>query len=147
MTMHRRPLGHGRTLAAIAGILMVIGCALPWWRLGGESGLPAISGNGFQGSGFIVFLVGIATMALVALPYAAGDRPLGVDRWLSFLLLAVVGWLGFGIRVVGLITENAFRFSEPIQILTNMPGLWIAAIGLIMLARATFQVSREPSYR
>jgi hypothetical protein len=147
MTMHRRPLGHGRTLAAIAGFVMVVACALPWWRLGGDAGIPAISGNGFEGSGFIVFLVGIASVALVALPYATGDRPLTIDRWLSFLALAVIGWLGFGIRFVGLLALGAFHFVEPAQVLTNGPGLWLAAIGLIVLSRAAYDVSREHSYR
>ena len=147
MTMHRRPLGHGRTLAAIAGVLMVVGCVLPWWKLGGESGITAISGNGFEGSGFIVFLVGIASLALVALPYAAGDRPLSIDRWLSFLILSVAGWVGFGVRFIGLSILQVFRFPDPIQILTNGPGLWLAVIGLIVLSRATYDVAREPAHR
>ena len=97
--MHRRPLGRGRTLAMLAGVLLVVGCVLPWWQVGGTPGIPAQAGNGFAGSGILVFLVGIATLALVALPYAAGDRPLGLDRWLSFAILAVAGWIGFGWRV------------------------------------------------
>ena len=68
-----------------------VGCVLPWWKVGGASGIPAVGGNGFEGAGIIVFLVGIAALALVAPPYAAGDRPLGIDRWLSYLLLTVVG--------------------------------------------------------
>jgi hypothetical protein len=147
MTMHRRPLGLGRTLAVIAGILLVVGCVLPWWTLGGESGIPAIGGNGFDGSGFVVFLVGIAVVALVALPYAAGDRPLAIDGWLSFLILTILGWLGVGLRIIGLIAEGAFHFDEPIEILTNGPGLWLVLIGMVILSRATWHISREPAYR
>ena len=33
--------GGGRTLAAIAGVLIIVGSVLPWWRLGGESGITA----------------------------------------------------------------------------------------------------------
>ena len=40
------------------------------------------AGNAFEGSGILVFLVGVATLALVALPYAVGDRPTG-DRPLA----------------------------------------------------------------
>ena len=94
VSMQRRPLGRGRTLATVAGLVIVIGCILPWWTVGGTPGIPAVSGNGLERSGIVVFLCGIVTLALIALPYAAGDRPLGLDRWLSFAMLAVVGWLG-----------------------------------------------------
>lgn len=146
--MHRHPLGRGRTLAAVAGAMLAIGCILPWWKVGGAgTGITPLQGNGFEGSGIIVFLVGIATLALVALPYATGDRPLAIDRWLSYLLLTLVGWIGFGIRVVALILDGAFQFSEPAQVFTNGPGLWIAILGLAILSRATYDMAREPAYR
>ncbi len=147
MTMHRRPLGGGRTLAAIAGVLIVVGSILPWWRVGGESGIPPLSGNAFEGSGIIVFLVGVITLALVALPYAVGDRPTGIDRPMSFALLAVVGWLGLAWRVIDLLLSEAFQFTEPIQVFTNGPGLWIAGLGLAVLSRAVYRMTREPAYR
>jgi hypothetical protein len=146
--MHRRPLGRGRTLAAIAGVLLVVACVLPWWMVGGgDTGITAESGNGFEGAGIIVFLVGIIVLALVALPYAAGDRPLGVDRWISFLILSVAGWIGLAISLIQLMTAGAFSFSEPAQVFTNGPGLWLAAIGLIVLSRATYDMAREPGRR
>jgi hypothetical protein len=146
--MHRRPLGRGRSLAALAGVLIVVGCVLPWWQVGGEqSGITPLSGNGFEGAGIIVFLVGIAAIALVALPYAAGDRPLGIDRWLTYLLLTVVGWIGLAVRFVGLLLDGAFQFTEPAQVFTNGPGLWLVVIGLIVLSRATYDMAREPAYR
>lgn len=147
MTMHRRPLGGGRTLAAIASVLIVVGSVLPWWRLGGDSGIPAVGGNAFEGSGIIVFLIGVATLALVALPYAVGDRPTGIDRAMSYGLLAIVGWLGFGWRIVDLLLSGAFRFTEPAQVFTNGPGLWIAGLGLAILSRAVYRMTREPVYR
>jgi hypothetical protein len=145
--MHRRPLGRGRTLATVAGALMVLGCVLPWWQVGGTPGIPAQSGNGMAGSAIVVFLVGIATLALVALPYASGDRPLGLDRWLSFAILAVAGWIGFGWRVIELALIGAFQFSTPAEVLTNGPGVWVAGIGLVALSRAAWTMSREPAYR
>jgi hypothetical protein len=146
--MHRRPLGHGRTLAAIAGVLMVVACVLPWWMVGGgETGITAESGNGFEGAGIVVFLVGIVVLALVALPYAAGDRPLGIDRWISFLILTVVGWIGLALSVIQLAIAGAFSFSQPAQVFTNGPGLWLAALGLILLSRATYDMAREPGRR
>lgn len=145
--MHRRPLGRGRTLAALGGVLIVAGTVLPWWQVGGDPGLPVASGNGLEGSGIVVFLVGVATLALVALPYAVGDRPTAVDRSLSYALLAGLGWLAFAWRVIDLFMRGAFAFDEPAQVLTNGPGLWLAALGLTILARAAYTMSLEPRYR
>lgn len=145
--MHRRPLGRGRTLAAVAAPLAVLGCALSWWQVGGTPGIPIESGNGLAGSGIVVFLVGITTLALVALPYAAGDRPLALDRWLSFAILAVVGWIALAWQVLQLALIGAFQFHEPAQILTNGPGLWLAGIGLAVLSRAVYEMAGEPLRR
>ena len=147
MTMHRRPLGRGRWMAALGGVLMVVGSVLPWWQVGGTPGITAESGNGLAGSGILVFLVGIATLALVALPYAAGDRPVGLDRWLTFAILAAAGWIGFAWRVVELFLVGAFQFSTPAQVVTNGPGLWVSGIGLALLARAPYVMTRESAYR
>ncbi len=145
--MHRRPLGRGRTLAALATPLLVIGCVLPWWQVGGTPGIPIETGNGLAGSAILVFLVGIASLALVALPYAAGDRPVGLDRWLSFAILAVAGWVGFAWRIVDLAFIGAFQFDEPAEVFTNGPGLWLAGLGLVVLSRAVYEMAREPARR
>jgi len=145
--MQRRSLGAGRRLAAIAAPIIIVGCILPWWQVGGTPGIPAESGNGLSGSAILVFLVGVATLALVALPYAAGDRPVGLDRWLSFAVLALAGWIGFGWRVVELALIGAFQFSEPAEVLTNGPGVWLAGLGLVILSRAAYTMTREPAYR
>lgn len=145
--MHRRPLGPGRTLAAVAAPLIVLGCVLPWWQVGGTPGIPVEAGNGLAGSGIVVFLVGVATLALVALPYAAGDRPIGLDRWISFAILAVAGWIGLAWRVVDLTIIGAFQFLEPVQVFTNGPGLWLAGIGLALLSRAVYDMVGEPARR
>jgi hypothetical protein len=83
----------------------------------------------------------------VALPYAVGDRPTPIDRWETFGLLAVVGWIGLGWRVVDLVGVGAFRFAEPVQVVTNGPGLWLTGIGLAILSRAVYVMTREPHYR
>jgi len=145
--MQRRTMGRARSLAALAGLLLVVACVLPWWRLGGEDGIPAVGGNGFEASGIVVFLVGIATLFLVALPFAAGDRPVGLDRALAYWALAIAGWLALVLRFVDLLTSGALTFREPAQVFTNGPGLWLAAVGLAVLSRATYQMSLEPTYR
>jgi len=147
MTMHRRPLGRGRTLAALAGILIVIGCALQWWQVGGTPDITPLSGNGFAGAGILVFLVAIAAVALVALPYAAGDRPVGLDRWLTFAILTVAGWIGFAWRIVDLAIIGAFQFGEPADVLTHGPGVWLAGLGLVVLSRAVIEMAAEPARR
>jgi len=138
--MHRRPLGRGRQLAAIGSIVIIVACLLPWWRFGGGDGLPATSGNAFEGSGIIVFFVALATLALLALPYAAGDVPVGLDRSLSFVILTIVGWLGLVIRVVDLGTAGALGLPD------RAPGLWLAAVGLAILSRAVYDIAREPRF-
>jgi hypothetical protein len=145
--MHRRPLGRGRTLAALATPLLVIGCVLPWWQVGGTPGIPVETGNGLAGSAILVFLVGIASLALVALPYAAGDRPVALDRWLSFAVLAVAGWVGFAWRIVDLAMIGALQFDQPAEVFTNGPGLWLAGLGLVVLSRAVYEMAGEPARR
>ena len=145
--MHRRPLGRGRTLSAVASPLIVIGCALPWWRVGGTPGITERVGNGFEGSGILVFLVGVLALALVALPYAAGDRPLALNRWLSFAVLAVAGWIGLAWQIVQLLVIGAFQFDEPAEVFTNGPGLWLAGIGLIVVSRGVYEMASEPTRR
>jgi len=135
--MHRRPLGRGRRLAALAAAVIIVGCLLPWWGFGGGDGLSARTGNAFDGSGIIVFYVALATIALLALPYAAGDVPVAIDRSLSFVILVVVGWLALAIRVVDLWTLGAIGLPD------RALGLWLAALGLILLSRAVYEIARE----
>jgi hypothetical protein len=144
--MHRRPVGRSRLLAAIGALIALVGCFLPWWTFGGRNGLPVLSGTGFDSMGILVFAAAIATLALVTLPYAS-ERPVSADRWSSYAIIAVVGWLGFGYRVVDLATQGAFSFDEPADVVTHIPGLWLAGIGLAILARATYEMLQEPRLR
>jgi hypothetical protein len=146
MTMHRRPVGRARLLAALAAVVIVAGCLLPWWAVGGNEGLPRLTGNAFEGFGIVVFVVALATVALVTLPYAR-ERPVGADRWPAYAILAGAGILAFGIRLVDLLALRAFAFDEPAEVFTNGPGLWVTGIGLVMLARAAYDVFREPPGR
>src|SRR5262249_33763981 len=107
MTMHRRPLGRARRLAGLAPIPVVVARPLPRFGTWSDAGLPPVSGNAFSGSGVIVFFVGLAVIALLALPYAAGDTPVAIDRPLSFLILTIIGWLAIAFRIVDLATTNA----------------------------------------
>ena len=136
--MQRRPMGNGRRLAALAAVIIAAACFLPWWQSASDGGLPALSGNAFDGAGVLVFFVALAIIALLALPYAAGDVPVGLDRSLSFLILTIVGWLALAIRIVDLATTNLEAIFPQ-----RAFGLWIAALGLALLSRAVYDISRE----
>lgn len=140
--MHRHPIGRGRTLAVISAVVMLVASLLPWYTVGGGGDLPAIALGAFSGSGILAFIAALATIALVTLPYAAGDRPIGADRWLFYLIFAVVAWLGLlywpldklGDLAGGLLPDRAL-------------GFWIAIIGTIGLSRAVYDIAREPGGR
>ena len=136
--MHRRPLGAGRRLAGFASVVIIAACFLPWWQTSNDLGLPPRSGNAFDGSGVLVFFVALAIIALLALPYAAGDVPVGLDRPLSFAILTIVGWIALGARVVDLALANLEALLPQ-----RAYGLWLAALGLIILSRATYHIVRE----
>ena len=135
--MHRRPLGRGRRLAAFAALVILLGCFLPWWQFGGDEGLPLRSGNAFEGAGILVFFSALATIALVTLPYAS-ERPVAIDRTMSYLAIAVVGWVGLVLRAFDLFQIGALGLP------TTAPGIWIAALGLAILSRAVYDIAREP---
>ena len=42
---------------------------------------------------------------------------------------------------------GAFQFTTPAEVLTNGPGLWLAGIGLALLSRAAYVMTRESAYR
>ncbi len=127
--MHRRPVGRSRLLAAIGALIALAGCFLPWWTFGGANGLPVLSGTGFESLGILVFGASIATLALVTLPYAS-ERPVHADRWASYAIITVV-----------------VSIDEPADVVTRFPGLWLGAIGLVILARATYEMLQEPRLR
>jgi hypothetical protein len=139
--MHRRPLGSGRRLAVIAALLLIVGSVLPWYRVGGDGGLAPLVYRAFDGTGILAFLAGLATIALIALPYAAGDRPTGVDRWIVFALLG-------GAALVGVVLWIPNVLVAPEGILPDRAyGFWIAAVGAILLARSAYDIALEPPRR
>jgi hypothetical protein len=145
--MHRRPVGRSRFLAALGALIALVGCFLPWFTVGGGADqLTTITGTGFEGTGIVVFAAAIATLALVTLPFAT-ERPVPADRWTSYAIIAAIGWLALGYRIVELASIHAFSFNEPADFILNIPGLWLAAIGLAILARATYEMLQEPRLR
>ncbi len=142
--MHRRPIGRGRALAVVAAVVILVGCVLPWYGVGGgTSGLPAHDFRAFDGSGILAFIAALAVLALVTLPYAAGDRPVSLDRGLAYILICVVAILG-----VLLWPADPNLLGNVAGLLPNRaPGFWIAVGGVVILVRAVYDIAREPAFR
>jgi hypothetical protein len=134
-------MGRGRLLAVLAAAVILVGCLLPWYGVGGSGGLPATDLRAFDGSGILAFLAALATLALVALPYAAGDRPVDVDRGLFYGLLFVAALIG--------VVLWPLEFLEfPSGLLPDRAiGYWIAVAGVGLMARAVYDIAREPARR
>lgn len=141
--MHRRPLGSGRRLAFIGALVLLVGTLLPWYTAGGDGALPPTVLRAFDSSGIAAVLAALATIALIALPYAAGERPLAADRGISFGLLAAVALIGVLLSLSypgvleapeGLLPDRAY-------------GFWMSAVGAIILARAAYDIVLEPPRR
>ena len=146
--MHRRSLGSARRLAVIAGLMLIVGSVLPWYQTGGDGSLPTLVYYGFRfgsdltaGTGILTFLVGLATLALIAQPYAMGDRPTPIDRGISFGLLAVVAIVGVVLWIPNVTADLSGLLP------TKSYGFWITVVGAILLARAAFEIYLSPDGR
>lgn len=140
MTLQRRPLGRGRLVAAGSAVVILVGCVLPWFRAGGSEGITALVGNAFAGPGILVFLAALATLAMAALPYAAGDGPLAGDRWWTYGIIAAVAAVAIVARTAGIALESGgFGTMLP----DRAPGLWIAAVGVVGLLFAVAEIYGE----
>ena len=139
--MHRRPMGRGRTLAVVGALVVLAGTLLPWSTLRVEGGLPSRTFIGLAESGILSFIAALGTLALVALPYAAGDRPVSADRGLAYALLAGLGALGVAIWPLQVIDDLSGMLPD------RAPGWWIAVVGVVILGRAAFEILQEPVRR
>jgi hypothetical protein len=116
--------------------------ALPWWRHGGSPGLPEVTVIGLAGAGIVVFLAAVLALALVVLPYATGDRPLGIDRPASFVVVTVLGAIGFVVTLLQIVEPGGLG---AIGLPDRSPGLWLAAAGLALMGWGTSEMLSRPS--
>ncbi len=143
--MHRRPLGRGRVLALAAAAIMLVACLLPWYAIGGGAGeIPRLEQNAFNGPGILVFVSALLTIALAALPYATGDRPVALDSWPAYLLLLALAAAGV---VLWPIVDPGRLETWSGLMPVNAPGYWLAIIGVIVYARAVYEIQQHPVQR
>jgi hypothetical protein len=147
MTMHRRPVGRPRRLAAIGAAITLVGCVLPWWTVGGGPlEITQMSGNAFDSSGILVFIAALATIALMTLPYAR-ERPVPADTWSSYAVIVGIAGIAFLYRIVDLALSHYLQFDAAADVITHIPGLWVTAVGLIVLGRAVYDMRSAPATR
>jgi hypothetical protein len=135
--VNRRAFGRGRLIVALGAVITLVGCFLPWWTVGGEA-LPARSSTAFEGAGIVVFVASIALLALIALPYAAGDQPSALDRARFFAVVVLVGVIGLVLRTVQLAGLGALGLPD------RALGLWLAGVGLAVAAWGVAEIVAEP---
>jgi hypothetical protein len=114
-------------LIGFGALLALVAVPLPWYSVGGEV-LPAVSGNGLRGAGILVFLAAVGLLAVLALPYAARSGRSAFDQPVVYVLLIGMGFVGLAISALESLNEE--RLGSP----DRAPGLWLAAIGLVIAA-------------
>jgi hypothetical protein len=123
-----------RWILAIGSILVLGSCFLQWWQIGGGAAeLPQNADIGISdGRVFLMFLVAVATLLLLTLPYAA-NRQMSIDGPISYLILLIVALAGFGLRALSLAQDVILPIPP-----TRGLGFWIAALGLALMARGVW---------
>ncbi len=138
--------GRGRWILAAGAVIMAGSCFLQWWQIGGSGAgeLPQVGANGFNqmtGSAYVMFLAAVASLFLVVLPFAS-ERPLGIDHPLAYLVLLLVGLVGY----IGAVANLATRSLVPVPPQNGL-GFWIAIAGLVLYARGIFEMHEERQSR
>jgi hypothetical protein len=139
--MHRRPIGRGRVLAVVGALVVIAGCLLPWYAFRVDAGLPSRQLIGLAESGILSFVAALGALALVALPYAAGDRPVSADRGIAYALLTGLAAMGVAIWPLQVIDDLTGLLPD------RAPGWWLALVGVVILGRAAFEIFQEPARR
>ena len=124
--MTRRALGRGRLLVVIGALVTLVGMVPAWW-MREQTGRDALSGNGLEGAGIIIFLAALALIAVVVLPYATRDGVSALDRPASYVLLALMAVSAFLFRIF-----EISRFTS-LGLPMEAPGLWASGLGLLIV--------------
>jgi hypothetical protein len=126
--MTARREGRVRLLLVAGALLALVACALPWGGTPSSVGtLPSVA-YGFDGPGILVFVAAAAVLALLALPYAVGRPVPPLDGALALLVPVALGVVGVAVRAVQLAGFAALGLPD------RSPGLWLAAVGVVLMA-------------
>jgi peptidoglycan/LPS O-acetylase OafA/YrhL len=141
--MHYATAMRGRWIVAIGAIVIVGSSLLPWWQIGGGVGeLSTQSGVGISdGRTFLMFLVAVACLLLVTVPFAS-EKPIPIDHPVVYLGLLALAIFAYVWRVI--LLAQLLLVPWPPQ---RGVGFWLAAVGLILLARGVFEVFEERRQR
>jgi quinol-cytochrome oxidoreductase complex cytochrome b subunit len=139
-----RGIGRGRLFIAAGALVIVVGCFLPWWSVGGTV-TDLHTGNAFDTVlGMFVFASALAMLAVMVLPYASRSSYSPLDRRVVYVLLLIVAVVAFIVRLVQ-INAPDFAGLGPVQ---AIPGAWIAGAGLAVVLIGVIELlGEEPRER
>ena len=126
--MTPRREGRARPLLVAGALLALIGCALPWGRTASSVGMLPSVAYGFDGPGICVLIAAFAVLALLALPYAVGRPVPPLDGALALVVPVALGTVGLVVRGVQLAGFGALGLPD------RSPGLWLAAVAVVLMA-------------
>ena len=136
----RRGFGPGRGIVGIGAVLVIIGAFLPWsYAGGGDTELPRVTSDGFQGPGIASFIAAVGLLALLILPYATSSGRSSLDRWLSYVILAAIVVVGTVLQVLQLLPGGALRLTPPLDVL----GLYLGVLGALLVVWGVAEIVNE----
>ncbi len=137
--MHYVSPTRGRWLVAIGSIVIAGSTLLQWWSIGG--GYQEMSRVGevgiSDGPVFLMFLMAMASLLLVTLPFAS-EKPIPIDHPVVYLGLLAVAAFAYALRLVSLVQQLLVPWPPMRGV-----GFWLAAVGLVLLARGAYEVFEE----
>jgi hypothetical protein len=136
----RRGVGPGRVLVGIGAVLVIIAAFLPWsYAGGGDTELPRVTSDGFQGPGVASFMAAVGLLALLVLPYATSSGRSALDRWLSHVILGGIVVVGTLLHVLQLLPGGALRLTPPLDVL----GLYLGILGTLLVVWGVAEIVNE----